>query len=86
MAVVVGKKAQVVHLPFDRVTSVTLEPCTVRKLFRTIDTQRITIRAGGSDQPYVLRADQEGPYFEDYMAGFRKFCRENHITCYDKLR
>ncbi|MGI5878627.1 MAG: hypothetical protein ACOX7W_08470 [Christensenellales bacterium] len=81
---VIGKKAQVIHLPYDRITSVTLEPCRVRRLFKTVDAERIVVRASGYAEPMVFRSDQEGSYFESYKEGFRTFCRQHHITFYDK--
>lgn len=85
MAVVVGKNVQVVHLTYDRINSVTLEPYTARTLFRKTSSERIPVRASGQAEPYVLEAPREGKYFEGYKEGFRRFCRENRITLYDKL-
>jgi len=81
---VIGKKTQMLHLPYDRITSVTLEPCEVRKLFKTVEVERIVVRASGYAEPIVFRSDQERSYFESYKEGLRKFCKENHITFYDK--
>lgn len=85
MIAYIGNRAQALNLTYDRIVSVTLELLTVRRLFGTAAVERIGVRVKGYAEPFWLRSDREGAYFEGFKEGFRTFCRRNSITLYDKL-
>ncbi len=83
-----GKKKRTLrsNFPYRKIQSVTIEPCKERMLFKSVPSQRIVIKAVGVIGPIFYYQSKEQEFFEDYKNGFRKFCRENRVPLYDKVK
>ena len=81
-----GKRMQILNLTYDKITSVQLDHSTMRYmgvLKKPSDRIAITIR--GLENPVVLYSAKEGEKFNEYVEGFRKFCKDNRISLHDYL-
>ena len=74
-----GKKYLVANLTSDKITSVIIEPCRVG-LFKHRAGERIVINSGKLGGPIVYYRHQEKKYFDGYVEGLVKFCRDNNVT------
>lgn len=77
----ISKKA----LTYDKIQSISIEKCNVKRLFKTVDSERILIRAAGMTESIIYFKSVEKDYFDEYKAGFRKFAKANRITLYDSV-
>ena len=79
------KKTVKTSLVYNQIQSITLEKCEEKKLFKSVDSERILIRSNKITNPIVFYKQAEINFFDDYKAGFRKFAKANRITLYDTL-
>jgi len=74
-----GKKYHSANLTCEKITSVTIEPCKVG-LFKNKQGERIVIVSGKLPAPVIYYRHLEKEYFDGYVAGLEKFCKDNNIT------
>ena len=67
-------------IPKDKITSIQFEKETVRKLFKKIDTEVITIVTKIRFEPFLIYGSDEPKYFEEYKEELRSFCKKNMVT------
>ena len=79
-----GKLARI-SLTYDKVISITFEKCWERKLFKKIESERITLRIKGRMDPIYYYKLREGEFYESYKRDFEKFAKENRLTFYNNL-
>ena len=72
-------------LRYNDIQSVSIKPCRERKGLKVRDSERILIRVGKLPRPIEFYKLKEEPYFDDYKAGLRLFCRSNRIKLYDEV-
>ena len=78
-----GKKFSFANLTNENITSVTIEPCKVG-LFKNKPGERIVIISGMIPQPIIYYRHTEKKYFDGYVEGLEKFCKDNRVTFYKK--
>jgi len=79
-----GKRARLLNLSYEDITSITLEPCRTTKLFKTIDDERLSFRVRRHEQPLTYLASKEyGDFFQQYKEQVIQFAKENRITFYN---
>ena len=74
-----GKKYHSANLTCENITSVTIEPCKTG-LFKNKQSERIIIVSGKLPGPVIYYRHIEKMYFDGYVAGLEKFCKDNNIT------
>ena len=81
-----GKRAQVINLPYDKITSVHFDKTKVKGLFGSKDSERISISVRGKEQPLTLvQAKEKADLWEGYKNGLDKFCKDNRVSFYNEL-
>lgn len=82
-----GKNREDLNLPYNQITSFSIDKCKVKKFFKEIETERVgvTARPLGNTTIYYY-ANKEGEFFEGYKEGIRKFAKENGISLFDNLK
>lgn len=81
-----GKGRKDLMLSYDQIISISIDKCTVRKFFKTIETERVGVTPRQFGVSINYYAYKEGPYFQGYKDGLRKFAKENRISIYDSLK
>ena len=79
-----GKKYLMANLTNENISSVTIEPCKVG-LFRHKQGERIIIVSGKVAEPIMYYRHQEKKFFDGYVEGLEKFCKDNNVTFYKKI-
>lgn len=82
--IIINREIRTMQLTYDTITSVTLEPFEDRTLFKKFPSRRIVMRIKGINDPVIFREAKDGPFFEGYVSGLRRFCKDHRITFYDK--
>ena len=84
--IIIGKKkAQQMNLTYNNFISVSFEPCKEVKFIFPVKSQRIVLRTNKSGTPIIYTRGKEKAFFDSYLEGWRKFCKDNRITLYDRL-
>ena len=70
-------------IPKDQITSIQFDKVTVRRLLKKVDTQLITLVTKVRFDPFLIYADDESAYFEEYKDGLKSFAKKNMLTLRD---
>ncbi len=72
-------------LRYNAIQSVSIKPCRERKGLKVCESERILIRVPRLPRPIEFYKFKEEPFFDDYKAGLRLFCRSHRIKLYDEV-
>ncbi len=79
-------KYKSIKLRYNNIQSVSIKPCRERKGLKVVDSERIVIRSPLLQRQIEYYKFRENPFFEDYKAGLRLFCKSNRVTIYDEAQ
>ena len=75
---------QIMHITYDQFTKITFEPCTEKKLFKSVPSEQIVLRIKKRMDPIVYTKMKHKEYFEEYKESFRTFAQKNRIDLVDE--
>ena len=78
-----GKKYRVLNLTYEDVQRIQIDPCKERSLFKSVESEQITVVTGKNATPIVYKMLKNRQYWDEYKAGFAKFAKNNTITFVD---
>lgn len=78
-------KPKSANLRYNDIQSVSIKPCRERKGLKVVESERIIIRVGKLPRPIEYYKLKESPFFDEYKAGLRLFCKKNRVTLYDEV-
>ncbi|MBQ4320935.1 MAG: hypothetical protein IJC35_01745 [Oscillospiraceae bacterium] len=67
-------------IPKSEITSIQFTATTVRKLFKKIDTEIVTIVTRMRFEPFMIYAHEE-KHYEEYKQILKDFAKKNMLTC-----
>ncbi len=74
-----------ISLTYDKVVSISFDRCEERRLFKSVPSEKITLRVRGMLEPIEYYKLKEGANFESYKRDFERFAHDNRITFYNNL-
>ena len=80
---IVGKRVNILNLPYNQITSISIEPCKEFRFFRMVPSERIVIRTSKRPEPIVYTKYKEKKFFDEYKRELTEFAKNNRITFYD---
>jgi len=80
------KKAQtrIMSMTYDKFSKISFVPCTERKLFKAVPSEKIVIKLKAMRQPIEFTKLKNKEFYEEYKEGFREFARKNRIDLVDE--
>ena len=76
---------KMLHLTYDQITNIQFDKVTVRGLFGSKPSEKITLAVKGRANPVEIFKHKEGKFFEGYKTGLEKFAKDNRITFRNNL-
>ncbi len=70
----------------DSITSIQYDKMTVRKLFKKVDSEVITIVSKLRFEPFTVYKYDEPKYYEEYKEAIRAFAKKNMLTLRDNTK
>ena len=80
------KSYKLLNLTFDKFTKIEFVPCKAKKLFKTIDSEKIVLTVKGYAKPIEFYKKDNAEHFDSYKAGFEKFATDNKISFVDETK
>lgn len=80
-----GKKAKVHNLTYDKIVSIQFDNTTVRKLFKSVPSEKLSISIRTQEAPLVLYQVDEKPFWDEYKANLTKFAKDNRVSFHNNL-
>ena len=82
-----NKKSQkLLNLTPDKFSKISFVPCKEKKLFKSVDSEKIVLNLRGYARPVEYTKKENISYFETYKKNFEKFAKDNGITFSDETR
>lgn len=89
-ATIVGemnKKSQkLLNLTPDNFTKISFVPYKERKLFKSVDSEKIVLTLRGYAKPVEYTKKEHSHYYNDYKTSFEKFAKDNGIVLLDETK
>lgn len=73
------------NLTKDQIKYICFDKCSVKKLFRTVSTEKIEIATSKTGDPVVYYQIDEGEYFNQYKQELIKFAESNRVPLMDRM-
>jgi len=87
VTVLMGNQWRNVSITADKIRRIQFDRCKERAfLFKTVDSEKISIEYSPSPAPIVIFKQKEKKYFDDYKKQLEKFAKNNHLTFVDNTR
>ena len=74
-----------INAPYDKITSIRFQKCTEKKLFKTIDSEKIVITLAGKAPLSYYKYDEGEENFEKYKKQLETFAKDNRVTFSSEL-
>lgn len=88
LATIVGdmkkKSHRLLNLTYDKFTKIAFVQCKERKLFKTVDSEKIVLTVKGYAKPIEYSKKENSAHYQEYKKGFEKFASDNTITFVDE--
>lgn len=78
-----GKKYLVLNLSYEDIQRIQFDTVTEMRFFKKVPSEKITIVTGKREQPIAYTKLKNEKFWDEYLAGFKKFAEGNHITFVD---
>ena len=89
-AVVIGemnkKSMRLLRLSADNFSQISFVKCKERKLFRSVDSEKIVLSLRGYANPIEYTKKGNEAFFESYKENFVKFAKNNGVMLIDKTK
>ena len=87
VTVLMGNNWTNVNLIADRIKRIQFDKCTEKiSLFKSGDSEKITIESSASPMPVVIFKQKEKEFFDGYKEQLEKFAKNNRITFADNTK
>jgi hypothetical protein len=87
VTVLMGNQWKNVNITADKIKRIQFDKCRERAgLFRTVDSEKISIEFSPAPAPIVLFRQKEKKFFDGYKTQLEKFAKDNHLTFVDNTR
>ncbi|MBQ7006716.1 MAG: hypothetical protein IJN59_02685 [Oscillospiraceae bacterium] len=90
LATIVGemkkKSHKVLNLTYDKFTKIAFVPCKEKKLFKTVDSEKIVLTVKGYARPIEFSKKEHHVHYDNYKKNFEKFAKNNMISFVDETQ
>ncbi|MGI6040504.1 MAG: hypothetical protein GX257_07105 [Clostridiales bacterium] len=87
VTVLMGNQWRNVNITADKIKRIQFDKCKERVfLFKTVDSEKITIEYSPSEIPIVIYKQKEKKFFDDYKTRLEKFAKNNILTFIDNTK
>lgn len=81
----VSDRPAFLNLTKDQIKYIQFDKCSVKKLFKTVLTEKIEIATSKVGNPVVYYQTDEGEYFNQYKQELLRFAENNRIKLIDNV-
>jgi hypothetical protein len=87
VTVLMGNQWRNVSITADKIKRIQYDKCTEKvSLFKTGDSEKISIEFSPSPMPVVIFKQKEKEFFDSYKEQLEKFAKNNHLTFVDNTK